>query len=97
MNTIKQWLSNHSISSQTFASAWVFITALFYISPPFHDYIMTAYGALPKGIHAFATGIIIPALIFWRSQKKTTVTATIDPGETGTAVVTAKALKEGPQ
>jgi hypothetical protein len=85
MNSIKQWLSNHSISAKTVASAWAFVTALWYISPPFHDYVKSAYDGLPKGIHGFVAGVAVPALIFWRTQKKTTVTAEVSPGETGTA------------
>lgn len=89
MDAIKKWLSNHSISAKTVASAWAFVTALFYINPQFHDYIMGAYNGLPKGIHGFMAGVAIPALIFWKTQKRTTVTAEVAPGQTGTAEASA--------
>lgn len=69
MNQIKQFLSNHSISAKTVASIWLFITGLWYASPQFHDYVLSGYNALPKGVHGFLAGVAIPALIFWRSQK----------------------------
>lgn len=76
MDALKQWLASHSITAKTFASAWIFIDALFYASQPFHDYVMNAYSALPKGIHGLLAGVVIPALIFWRTQKKAVTTAT---------------------
>lgn len=89
MNTINKWLSNHSISAKTVASAWAFVTTLFYLNPQFHDYIMGVYNGLPKGIHGFMAGVAIPALIFWKTQKRTTVTAEVSPGQTGTAAASA--------
>jgi len=91
MNAIPKFLANHSISAKTVASAWAFVTALFYISPQFHDYILAAYNGLPKGIHGFVAGVAIPALIFWRTQKRTTVTAEVSPGQSATAEATAVA------
>jgi hypothetical protein len=70
MNMLKQWFAAHTISAKSVAAAWVFVDALFYASQPFHDYVTNAYNALPKGVHGFLAGVIIPAFIFWRSQKK---------------------------
>jgi len=92
MNFISQWLSNHSISAKSVASGWAFLTGLFYFSPQFHDYVMNAYSGLPKGIHGFIAGVAIPALIFWKTQKRTTITAEVAPGTTGIAEATATVL-----
>lgn len=91
MNKLKQWLANHSISAKTVASAWVFLTGMWYAAPAFHDYVMSAYSALPKGVHGFIAGVVVPALIFWKTQKRTTVMAEISPGETGTTEAVAVA------
>lgn len=96
MKPVQQWFANHSISAKSVASGWAFITALFYLNPQFHDYILSAYNGLPKGIHGFVAGVAIPALIFWKTQKRTTITAEIAPGESGTAVAQAAVAKETP-
>ena len=74
MNALKQWLSTHSITAKTFVSGWIFIDALFYTSPQFHDYVLNAYNALPAGLHGVIAGVLIPALIFWRTQKRSQAT-----------------------
>lgn len=94
MNSIKTFLSNHSISAKTVASAWLFLTGLWYAAPAFHDYVLNAYNALPKGIHGFIAGVVIPGLIFWRTQKRTTVSAEVAPGQNATAA--ASAVISGP-
>ena len=96
MNAIKQWYGNHTITAHTVASAWVFLTGLWYFSPPFHDYVVGIYNGLPKNLHSLIAGVVVPALIYWRTQKKTTVTAEVAPGETGAAeaIATANPPKE---
>lgn len=69
MNTVKTWLAAHSITAKTVSAAWIFVTGMYYAQPAFHDFVTGAYAALPKGIHAVIAGILIPALIFWKSQK----------------------------
>lgn len=93
MKPIEQFLSNHSISAKTASSAWLFLTGLFYMNPQFHDYVLSVFNNLPKGIHGFIAGAVVPALIFWRTQKRTTVTAEVAPGETGTAEAEATVTK----
>lgn len=94
MNAIKQWLANHSVSSQTVSAVWLFITGAFYTQPAFHDYVVGVYTALPKSIHGIIAGVVVPLLIFWRTQKRTTVTAELSPGETGVAKASATAKVE---
>lgn len=89
MNKIKLWLANHSISAKTAASGWLFVVGMFYAVPPFHDYVMNAYAGLPKGIHGFIASVVIPGLIFWKTQKRTTITAEVAPGESATAAAAA--------
>lgn len=89
MNTIKQWLAAHSVTSQSAASAWIGATLLYDNNPEFHDYLQHAYASIPHGLHSFIVGIVIPVAIFWRSQHTTTVTATIEDGSP--AVVQAAA------
>lgn len=91
MNAIKDWFMAHSVSAKTVSSAWLFLLGMYYASPPFHDYILDAYNALPRGVHAFLAGVLIPALIFWRTTHSTSVTATIEDGAAGTASVKASA------
>jgi hypothetical protein len=91
--TIKTWLASKKISAHTLATVWVGATILWSTSPPFHDYLMGIYNALPKGVHQFIAGVIVPALIYWHVQKTTTVSATLTPGETGAAVIQAKATE----
>jgi hypothetical protein len=93
MNTIKQWLANHSISAQSLSGAWIFATTLFYTNQQFHDYVLQEYGLLPKGIKGFIAGAVVPVLIFWKTQKSTTITTTVAPGDTKTTAVTT-AVKE---
>jgi hypothetical protein len=69
MDKFKAWLASHKISAKTVAASWAFVTALYYSQPAFHNYVMNAYSHIPKGIHAFIAGVIVPALIFWKSQK----------------------------
>lgn len=90
---IKKFFANHSISAKSVSTAWVFVTGMWYFSPPFHDYVMNAYGSLPKGIHGIIAGVIVPALIFWRTQKKTTVSAEVAPGQSGVAAAEASVAK----
>lgn len=70
MNRLQQWLASHSITSKTAVSAWAFLALAFYAVPQFHAYVMSAYSALPKGIHAFLAEAAIPLLIFWQTRKR---------------------------
>lgn len=63
------WLSKHSITSKTVASAWLFAVALYYASQPFHDYVTWVYSEIPKPIHGFIAGVVVPACLFWKTWK----------------------------
>lgn len=91
MKALKDWFMAHSISAKTVSSVWLFLLGMYYASPPFHDYVYGAYNALPRGIHAFLAGVLIPGLIFWRTTHSTSVTATIEDGNAGVASVKASA------
>ena len=70
MNTVKQFLSRYNISSHSMASGWVFVCGLYAISPEFRLYIIQVYNSTPHSIHQFVGCVVIPALIYWRAQKK---------------------------
>lgn len=89
MTPIKQWLTVHSISAQTLSGVWAFLSILWVSDPQFHDYIKGAFDVLPKGVHAFMVGVIIPICILWRSQRKTVAIAEASKGESGTAEASA--------
>jgi hypothetical protein len=73
ITSVKQWLANHSLSSKTVATVWVFVVSMWYTQPAFHDYVLGIYNTLPKGLHGLIAGVVVPALIFWKSQKGITV------------------------
>jgi len=89
VNKLKAWLSAHSITSQTVASAWIGATFLYNTNPDFKNYCQNAYGMIPHGLHSFVVGIIVPVAIFWRSTHTTTVTATVEDGSGQSAVASA--------
>lgn len=93
MTSIKQWLQLHSPSAQAIASAWALLTLAWATNQQFHDYIKTAFDALPKGIHAFAVGVIIPLCILWRTQRKNVAVAEASEGQGGTAKAEASVGK----
>lgn len=85
MNSLKQWVKVHSPTAQTASAIWLLLTTLWMSDAQFHDYIVSAFNALPKGIHAFMVGVVIPTCILWRSQRKNVAVAEASPGESGTA------------
>lgn len=94
MDSVKQWLANHSISAKTVVTVWLFVSGLWAFSPQFKDYVYGIYAALPHGVHNFIAAVVIPGLIFWRTQKRTTVSAEVAPGASGAAAVVATSPKE---
>lgn len=93
MNTIKQWIQLHSPSAQAIASAWALLTLAWATNQQFHDYIKAAFDALPKGVHAFAVGVIIPLCILWRTQRKNIAVAEASEGQGGSAKAEASVGK----
>jgi hypothetical protein len=91
MQSISKWLANHSISAKTAITVWGFLTLLWSTNDQFRAYLMGIYTALPTAVHNLIAGIVIPVLILWRTQTRTTVTAEISPGQTGVAVGEATA------
>jgi len=91
MNGLKAWLAKHSISSKSIATGWLALVFLYANNPEFHDYIMNAYKALPKGLHSFLVGIVIPIAIFWRTTHSTKVSAEIEDGSPGVIKASASA------
>jgi|GEM_PF-6430549 len=75
MNRLQQWLASHSITAKTAVTAWLFIDGMYYGMPEFHSYVTSVYDHLPKGIHAFAAGVVVPGLIFWQTGKRATLIA----------------------
>jgi len=94
MNAFKLWLSNHSISAKTAIAGWVFIVGLWAESDAFRSYVLGIYNSTPKPVHNFIAGVIVPVLILWRTQRKTTVTAEVSPGQAATATAAATVVKD---
>jgi len=72
MKQIQQFLAAHNLTAKTVTSAWLFLCGLYAVSPAFKDYIVGAYNAFPHGMHQFIGCVLIPGLIFFRSQHKST-------------------------
>lgn len=89
MDTIKQFLKLHSPTAQSLSAVWAALAILWATNSQFHDYLFGAFNALPKGMHAFVVGIIIPLCILWRTQRKNVAVAEAAPGEIGTASASA--------
>lgn len=89
MTSIKNFLRIHSISAQSVSGAWVFVVVVWATQPAFKDYVFAVYNDLPKGVHQFIAGVVIPALILWRSQRKGIAIAEAAPGEQGIAKASA--------
>lgn len=81
INSIKSWLAKQRFSSKTIASVWVVIVGMWYTQPAFHDYVLSVYGSLPKGLHGLIAGVVVPALLFWKSQKAIEVVAADPPAQ----------------
>jgi hypothetical protein len=97
MNAIKGWLKAHSITSQTAASTWIAATFLYNTNPAFKAYCQQLYADIPRGLHSFVVGFVVPVAIFWRSQHTTKVSAEIEDGQPGiaqAAAATTSAPKE---
>lgn len=92
---LKQWLANHTISAKTVTTGWVFVVVMWSTNDAFRGYAMGIYNALPSALHNFVAGVAIPALILWRTQKSTTATAVINPGQAGSAQAFAVVSKDG--
>lgn len=90
---MNKWLANHSISAKSFITVWGFVVILWASNEQFRAYILGIYSALPHAVHNFIAGVAIPALILWRTQKRTTVTAEVIPGDSTTAAATAIVTK----
>lgn len=69
MCKLKDWLAQHKISAHSLAGAWVFLTGLWATNQAFRDYVYGLYAQTPKFVHEFIAGVIVPALIFWKSQR----------------------------
>lgn len=97
MDAIKKWLKAHSISSQSVAGAWIMATVLYNTNPDFAAYCGLMYRAIPKGLHSFLVGFVVPVAIFWKSTHSTTVSATVEDGSGQTATATAAAVAPTPK
>jgi hypothetical protein len=91
MGTIKAWLAAHSISSQSVAAVWVMATVLYNTNPDFAAYCGLIYRGIPRGLHSFIVGIVIPIAIFWRTTHSTKVSAEIEDGAPGVVKASASA------
>jgi hypothetical protein len=91
----KQWFANHTISAKTAITVWGFLVALWSTNDAFRGYLMGIYNAIPSGAHNFIAGVAIPALILWKTQRYTTSTATVMPGQTGATQAFAIASVDG--
>lgn len=93
MNGIKQFFSNHTTLAKVVATTWVILTTLWGTNEAFRAYVLNVYAMTPKPIHNAITGIIVPLLILWKTQQRTTATAEIAPGEDGKAEASASVTK----
>lgn len=93
-NAFMKWYSMHSISAKSVASVWIFLTGMWVSVPAFKDYVFGIYNALPHGLHAFIAGVVVPALIFWRTQRKTTVSSEVAPGTEGKTAAAASVTND---
>lgn len=80
---LKKWLTNHTLSAKTVTTGWLFAVLLWSTNTDFRGYVLGIYNALPHALHNFIAGVAVPALILWKTQKYTTSTATVMPGQTG--------------
>ena len=94
MTFIATWLKAHSISSKSVATAWLMVVFLYANNPAFHDYIVAAYAALPRGFHSFIAGIVVPVAIFWRTTHTTKVSAEVEDGAPGVVEASASATTD---
>jgi hypothetical protein len=72
MNIIKKWLENHNISSHTITSVWGVACILWATSQPFKNYIYLEFQKTPRWLHEFVVGVLVPAALYFKSQKKNT-------------------------
>ena len=84
---MKAFLARHSITAKSFAGTWLFIVGLWTFSGDFRAYVMSIYGALPKGLHEILAGLVVPALLFWNTRRQ--LTASVDVPDTGKAEIKA--------
>lgn len=79
MNKLKQWLSAHSKLTHSIVAGWGALTVLYATDPAFKAYILKLYGDTGPKMHEFIAGILIPLLLYWQSQKKSTSQGEDDP------------------
>jgi hypothetical protein len=70
MDKFKAWLAAHKITAHSLVAVWVFLTGLFASNPAFKSYVLSLYGKTPAFLHEFVAGVIVPAIIYYRSQKQ---------------------------
>lgn len=70
MDKFKAWLTAHKISAHSLVGVWLFLTGLFASNPEFKGYVLSLYAKTPGYVHEFVAGVIVPAIIYYRSQKQ---------------------------
>lgn len=87
---MKAWFAAHKVSAKTFALVWLFLVGLWASNADFRTYVLDVYAALPVGLHRFIAGIVIPVLVFWKTQRSTLVS--VEPGDNADVKVQTSAL-----
>jgi hypothetical protein len=91
LSTGKQRFLNIKLSTHALASAAVFLGTLWGSNPAFRAQVTEIFHSMPHWLQATLTAAAMVLAAYKESKKETTVTATVAPGETGTATVEAKA------
>jgi len=73
MNTIKQFIANHSALAHTLVVVWGFLAGFYFDNATAHNYIdgvaLNLYNSTPHWLQGAIVGLIIPLITYWKAQK----------------------------